>query len=77
MSKSTRRSSRRKPAKPHADFPLFGQRSVRQCKKVRQRFHYFGKVADDPEGQRALELRLDLKGGWLDYPRPKTGIQRR
>jgi integrase len=50
-----------RPKKPRADFPLFPHRNGRWAKKVRQRFCYFGKWADDPKGAAALQLWLDQK----------------
>ena len=44
----------------HSAISLFSpHRTGRWAKKVRGKFCYFGKVADDPEGKAALE-------GWLD-----------
>jgi integrase len=62
-SDSTRRKSRGKgPKKPRADFPLRVHKGTGYwCKKVRGRVHYFGKVADDPEGKAALEEWLRVK----------------
>ena len=51
----------RKPRKPYPDFPLFPHASGRWCKKVRGRFCYFGKVADDPDGKSALDLWLQQR----------------
>ncbi len=47
-----------RPGKPHPDFPLFPHATGRWAKKVRGRFCFFGKVADDPKGEKALELWL-------------------
>jgi integrase len=45
---------------------------------VRQKFHYFGKVADDPEGQKALELWLaqkdDILAGRVPRMTPTAGV---
>lgn len=65
----------------HPDFPLFphGDPSLpdklRWCKKVRKKLNYFGKVADDPKGAKALEVWLrdkdDLIAGRV--PRARIG----
>ena len=61
-----------KPSKPHQDFPLF--RHARGCwaKKVKGKFHYFGKIADDPDGEKALALWLDQKDDLLAGRRPRV-----
>lgn len=72
MAKSTKSKSR--PSKPRPDFPLFPHASGRWAKKIRGAFAYFGKVADDPKGEKALALWLDQKDELLAgrKPRPKT-----
>ena len=74
---SSNRPARRKvatrPAKPSRDFPLFSHANGRWCKKVRQRHHYFGKWADDPKGQRALEEWLEKKDDLLAGRTPRVG----
>jgi integrase len=74
MLKSTKSANARKSGKPRPDFPLFPHATGRWAKKVRGRLHYFGKVADDPHGQKALNLWLDQKDDLLAgrKPRPKT-----
>ena len=47
-----------RPRKPRKDFPLFPHSRGYWAKKVRGRLLYFGKVADDPEGQAALDAGL-------------------
>ncbi len=71
MSKSTRKP---RLEKPRPDFPLFPHASGRWAKKVRGSFCYFGKVSDDPKGEKALALWLDTKADLLAgrKPRPKT-----
>ena len=44
--------------KPSADFPLFAHQRGYWAKKVKGQTRYFGKVADDPEGQKAFSLWL-------------------
>ena len=56
MRKSTRAAADVKLRKPHPDFPLFQHQTGRWCKKVKGRLVYLGKVADDPRGEKALEL---------------------
>ena len=48
-----------RPAKPRHDFPLFPHLTGRWAKKVRGKFHYFGKVAGDEKGQAALDQWLN------------------
>jgi len=50
-----------RPGKPHPDFPFRPHATRRWAKKVRGRFCFFGKVADDPEGEKALKLWLEEK----------------
>jgi integrase len=76
--KPTRKRKPAKPSKPHRDFPLFRHATGRWCKKVRGRLHYFGKVADDPDGQQALALWLEQRDDLLAgrTPRPNaTGLR--
>ena len=54
MAHSTQRA---KPKKPRSDFPLFPHASGYWTKKVRQKLHYFGKVADDPKGEAAIHRK--------------------
>jgi len=63
-----------RPAKPRPDFPLFPHAAGYWAKKVRGKLHYFGKVADDPKGQAALEKWLEQKDDLLAgrVPRPKV-----
>ncbi len=71
-------SRRRKNSKPHKDFPLTHHKhSGRWCKKVRGKFFYFGKVADDPQGEKAIAVWIFQKDDILAgrKPRdPETGL---
>src|SRR5262245_37772639 len=61
--------------KPDARFPLWvhqgkdkagNQKSPpRWCKKIRGKFHYFGHVADDSDGQKALATWLPQRDDLL------------
>jgi integrase len=53
---------------------LFRHATGRWCKKIKGRFHYFGKVADDPKGEKALTLWNEQKDELLAgrTPRPKA-----
>jgi integrase len=65
---------RRKAAKPRRDFPLFRHQRGYWAKKVRGKLHYFGKVAEDPEGVKALNLWVEKKDDLLAgrVPRART-----
>ena len=72
MAHSTGSTARPKPAKPRADFPLSPHATGRRAKKVRGRFHYFGKIADVPKGEAALNFWLDQKDDLLAGRLPRT-----
>jgi integrase len=61
-----------RPAKPRPDFPLFPHRNGRWAKKVRQKFCYFSKWADDPKGEAAITLWLDQKEELLAGRTPRS-----
>jgi integrase len=65
---STRQLTSKKPGK---DFPLFPHARGYWAKKVRQKLHYFGKVADDPQGKAALQLWLDRRDDLLAGRTPR------
>ena len=69
MSKSTRQ---KRVEKPRPDFPLFPHASGRWCKKVKGKFRYFGRVADDPKGKAALDLWLNQKDALLAGREPRA-----
>jgi len=47
--------------KPRPDFPLFPHSTGRWAKKVRGKLEYFGRIKDDPKGERALAEWLDQR----------------
>ena len=60
------------PRKPRPDFPLFPHARGYWAKKVCGRLVYFGKVAADPKGQRALGKWLDEKDALLAGREPRA-----
>lgn len=83
MANSNTRRSARKPTsddKPnwriawglHLDYPLFPHKNGRWAKKVRGKFSYFGKIADDPKGAKALDLWNEQKDDLLAGRKPRT-----
>lgn len=68
----TVRKAAAKPTKPHKDFPLFPHASGRWAKKIRGKFAYFGKVADDPKGESALALWLEQRDELLAGRKPRA-----
>ncbi len=72
MVKITNKKAGGTVGKPRADFPLFPHASGRWAKKVRGRFVYFGKVADDPQGKAALDKWLDRKEDLLAGRTPRV-----
>ncbi|MGD0516586.1 MAG: hypothetical protein ABSA26_03540 [Thermoguttaceae bacterium] len=72
MPKFTTKARSGKPAKPRPDFPLSVHQTGRWFKKVRGRFVYFGKVADDPKGKVALDKWLDQKDALLSGRTPRA-----
>ena len=73
MQDSTKAAPFRKAfRKPRPDFPLFPHATGRWAKKVRGKFHYFGRCAEDPGGVAALELWLEQKDDLLAGRKPRT-----
>ena len=80
----TKSTTKTRPAKAppskklHPDFPLTPHRRGYWCKKVRGKLHYFGKVADDPQGEKALDLwrekKDDLLAGRTPRVQPADGL---
>jgi integrase len=62
----------KRPAKPRPDFPLFPHRNGRWAKKVRGKFCYFGKWANDPKGDVAVNLWFDQKDELLAGRNPRN-----
>jgi integrase len=79
MANSTRPSAGRKSTakaqKPREDFPLFPHARGYWAKKVRGRLIYFGKIADDLEGARAVGKWLDEKDALLAGRTPRVHQQ--
>lgn len=59
-------------SKPHRDFPLFAHARGYWAKKVRGRLVYFGKIANDPKGEAALNAWLDQKDDLLAGRTPRV-----
>jgi integrase len=72
MPKLTKNTPASKAKKRRSDFPLFQHQRGYWAKKVRQRLVYFGKVADDPEGNAALDLWLAQRDELLAGRTPRT-----
>jgi len=64
----------RKYSKPHPDFPLTPHRNGQWCKKVRGVIKYFGKIAADLDGQKALAQWLDQKDDLLAGREPRGNV---
>jgi len=75
MPKSTRKKAAEKPSKPREDFPLYAHKRGYWAKKVRQKLHYFGKIADDPKGEKAVKSWLDQKDGLLAGRTPRVRLE--
>lgn len=68
MSKSTHKAPRRKPSKPHKDFPLVAHPNGQWSKQIKNRIFYFG-VWEDPDA--ALERYLRQKDALLAGREPQ------
>jgi hypothetical protein len=53
-------------------FPLFKHATGTWCKKVKGKHHYFGRIAEDPDGQQALALWLEQRDELLAGRVPKA-----
>lgn len=71
--KSTTTAPPIKPQKPRPDFPLFPHASGRWAKKVKGRLCYFGKWAEDSNGEKAIRLWAEQKDDLLAGRKPRTG----
>lgn len=72
MANFTKSGRTLKAKKPRPDFPLFPHATGRWAKKVRGRLIYFGKTADDPRGEAALNRWLDEKDDLLAGRTPRS-----
>ena len=63
-----------KAKKPRPDFPLFPHARGYWAKKVRGKLLYFGKIADDPEGEAAVNKWLDEKDDLLAGRTPRVHL---
>lgn len=72
VSKAPSETPAPKIQKPRPDFPLFPHATGRWAKKVKGKMLYFGKVADDPLGEKALETWLDQKDAILAGRKPRV-----
>lgn len=70
MPKTT--SKKAVPRKPRPDFPLFPHARGYWCKKVRGKLRYFGRIAEDPKGENALNLWLEQKDDLLAGRTPRS-----
>ncbi|HZZ80687.1 MAG TPA: tyrosine-type recombinase/integrase [Gemmataceae bacterium] len=66
MRQSTKSKRARKPAKPHADFPLFKHAAGQWAKKIKGKMFYFGPIGDP---DKALERYLAEKDGIILHGR--------
>lgn len=70
-STTTKRGRKTKPTKPRDDFPLFPHARGYWAKKVRGKLIYFGRIADDPQGEAAVNKWLDQKEDLLAGRTPR------
>lgn len=71
MPDSTTPAKLGKVFKPYPTYPLFAHATGRWAKKIRGAFVYFGKVADDPKGEKALALWLEQRDDLLAGRKPR------
>lgn len=75
MANSTKAKPATKLVKPRPDFPLFPHATGRWAKKVLGKLEYFGKVANDPKGEKAYAQWLDDKDELLAGRKPRRKMQ--
>jgi hypothetical protein len=69
--KSTKAKAPGKASQAIADKPPFAHQSGRWAKKVRGQFVYLGKIADDPDGERARRVWAEQKAAIRGGARPR------
>ena len=72
---SNARKGHKKGQKPHPNFPLYPHVGGRWAKQVLGKRHYFGPVAGDKDGQKALAKWLEQKDDLLAGRKPRERVE--